>query len=383
MKRLAFFCDGTWNHSDAEHPTNVVKLAQALSLIDRGGVVQMPFYIPGVGNGRGSTRFAKMLDRLGGGAMGWGLTDAMIEAYRTLVFAYEPGDEIYIFGFSRGAFTARTFAGLIRSAGILQRAHIDQVPEALRRYRDRQRDSDGMGRYHPNKPVSSSFRHRFCVPLATGEAEVAWREEQGHERRDLLRIDYMGIWDTVGSLGVPNHWQSAGLFNTRHTFHDTSLSSMMKRARHAVSIDEKRINFAPTTWRNLAELNAASAQNGPAQNGPPFQEQWFPGDHGCVGGGGDLVGLSNATLLWVAEGAQAAGLEFDQSQLDRYHTEVDVKAPLRNMSKPLGFVDNLLKMRQKDRTGPSDPDHVADITKKRLREDFSYRPKTLDKVLPL
>src|SRR6056297_589886 len=98
MKRIVILCDGTWNRSDSKTPTNVVRLAQTLVPVDTLGVVQVPIYIQGVGTGEGVTRLARFQDRVLGGAFGFGLLENIEEAYRHLVFLYEPGDEIHIFG---------------------------------------------------------------------------------------------------------------------------------------------------------------------------------------------------------------------------------------------------------------------------------------------
>jgi uncharacterized protein (DUF2235 family) len=108
MKRIVVLCDGTWNSSDSQTPTNVVRFGQAMQRCDELGVIQVPIYIQGVGTGEGPTKLSRKLDSALGGALGWGLMDNIEEAYRHLIFIYEPGDEIYILGFSRGAYTARS-----------------------------------------------------------------------------------------------------------------------------------------------------------------------------------------------------------------------------------------------------------------------------------
>ena len=111
MKRIAIFIDGTWNRPDAEHPTNVVRLSRCVASHAVGGMPQVVLYSPGVGSGRGNNWAARRMDRLLGGALGWGLTDIIEEVYRNLVFLYQPGDEIMVFGFSRGAFAVRSRRG--------------------------------------------------------------------------------------------------------------------------------------------------------------------------------------------------------------------------------------------------------------------------------
>ncbi|MEM9032139.1 MAG: DUF2235 domain-containing protein [Pseudomonadota bacterium] len=371
MKRIAIFCDGTWNRSDARFPTNVVQLSQATLLRDPvDGTVQQVFYVPGVGTGRGATRLARWHDRILGGAMGLGLNLNLEEAYRSLVFAYEPGDEIYLFGFSRGAFTARSLAGFIRSAGIPDRSQVSRIPEALARYRSLAYDT------HPDHEDSLAFRQSYAPRLFTSPVEADWRFLNGHPPGQPLKIAYLGVWDTVGALGVPGMFQILSwIFNGPHQFHDQSLSRSVEAARHAVAIDERRSTFEPTLWNNLDALNAAG--EGDAR---VFRQEWFPGTHGSVGGGGDIRGLSDAAALWVARGAAGRGLAFDTGVLGAFERETDPRAPLHNQTAPPGAVERLLGRFSRDREGPVDVEDVAAITRKRWAIDRSYRPRTLREV---
>ncbi|MGE0830890.1 MAG: DUF2235 domain-containing protein, partial [Hyphomonadaceae bacterium] len=122
-----------------------------------------------------------------------------------------------------------------------------------------------------------------------------------------LRIRFVGVWDTVGALGIPGNLSF--LSRKKYEFHDTALSRAVQYARHAVAIDERRNSFKPTLWSNLAEINRASLAAGHA---PRVRQAWFPGDHGCVGGGGVSRALSNCALLWVLEGAEEAGLKLSR-----------------------------------------------------------------------
>ena len=133
MKRLAIFCDGTWNQL-AKEPTNVVLGAQMLLPYSDGGTQQLIFYKQGVGT---TYLLHPKIESWLAGAFGLGLFDNVADAYRFLVFNYNTGDEIYIFGFSRGAFTARSLAGLIRKCGIVTRDKLDKVEAAFAFYRER------------------------------------------------------------------------------------------------------------------------------------------------------------------------------------------------------------------------------------------------------
>ncbi|SFE94840.1 DUF2235 domain-containing protein [Roseivivax sediminis] len=380
MKRIAIFCDGTWNRSDAPNPTNVVKLAQAAQRTSSDGHKQVVFYHRGVGTGAGLGRVSKKVDQWFGGAFGAGLTENVQDAYRALVFAYEPGDEIYLFGFSRGAYTARSLAGLIRASSIFDVDHVGAIPEALTRYRSRDEDTK------PDSEASFEFRAKYAPSVVTSEKEADWRRERGRTDFQQLRITYVGVWDTVGALGVPQHLSAlAKVFNKKFDFHDTSLSRSVAAARHAVALDERRVTFPPALWGNVAKLNAEAPSEG---DDVPYRQEWFPGDHGSVGGGGDVVGLSNAALLWIAEGAATQGLEFDVHALNAFETECDHRVSLRNVSEP-GFsvMDKLTRLKLEDRDGPEEPQRAAHSTVARYREPAQnlyervpYRPGSLARV---
>ena len=378
MKRIAICCDGTWNTLNAENVTNVVISAQAILPIGKKGrsnVPQTVYYDEGVGTS--STPIIGKLDKWFGGAFGWGLMKNVEQAYRYLVFNYQPGDEIYIFGFSRGAFTARSLAGLIRNCGIIKQEHAPAIGEAVKLYRDRDA--------HPDADESMEFRARLCPHLYLNDKELAWREKH---RPDLpkptqLTIDYIGVWDTVGAMGVPGHLMVAGLFNRKYAFHDAELSSSVKRARHAVAIDERRRTFAPALWKNLPTLNGRAEVDHYDDDNAHFQQKWFPGEHGGVGGGGYYRGHSHAALLWVLDGASKAGLNLEQTVLVDAQKLVDHRAPLNNMRKTKKFSFANLG-RRKDRAGPQSEHDIFGSAKARwcesadnLPERDLYRPKGL------
>lgn len=372
MKRIAIFCDGTWNRSDAPHPTNVMRLAKATMRVTPDGVTQQVIYVAGVGSGRGTTWLSQAIDRLGGGAFGWGLNANIEEAYWHLAFNYELGDQIYIFGFSRGAFTARSLAGLIRSCGIPSQDNIGRIPGAMAQYQARGEDS------HPDAPASLAFRRGFSPRSSTSDAEVQDRLRH-NLTSELLKIRYLGVWDTVGSLGVPDQLGVSKLFNRKYKFHDQALSRSVVSARHAVSVDERRRNFPPTVWDNLEDLNH---QRG-ALTDEPYQQQWFPGDHGSVGGGGNIVGLSSETLRWVAQGAQAEGLVFTDPMLQRDFDQIEVVGtPLRNTTLQLSGLGTVLALSTMDRPPPRHQGEVSDAAVTRMAQDERYRPRPLKDFVP-
>jgi uncharacterized protein (DUF2235 family) len=265
VKRLIVCCDGTWSEPDQGSVTNVVKVAMAVAERDSSGVEQRVFYNVGLGTTRG--------ERLRGGAFGFRLSQHVRDCYRFLVETYDPGDELYFFGFSRGAYTARSTAGLVRNSGILRREHEDRIGEAYALYRAR-----GAGA-HPRETRASLFRRSFS-----------------HEPD----IHFVGVWDTVGALGIPvlgPGW--VRVVNRRWAFHDTALSTKVKLAYQALAIDERRGPFEPTLW----------TRQGDATN-QVLEQVWFAGVHSDVGGGYADSALSDIPLLWLVDRAAAAGLDF-------------------------------------------------------------------------
>jgi uncharacterized protein (DUF2235 family) len=265
-KRLVVCCDGTWNLPDQRSPTNVTKVALAVAEQDRHGIEQRVFYHHGVGTHR--------WDRLRGGAFGAGLSRDVCDAYRFIVKNYEPGDELFFFGFSRGAFTARSTVGLVRNAGIIRPENIDLVDEAYALYRSRAETKKPRGR----------------------EA-VLFRQAYSHE----TRIRFIGVWDTVGKLGIPvGPTRLIGPINKRFEFHDAELSTDVDAAYQALAIDEKRLPFEPAVWK--VRTDAPSHQQ--------VEQVWFSGVHCDVGGGNPDHRLSDCALLWMVDRAISCGLAF-------------------------------------------------------------------------
>ena len=356
-KRLVFNFDGTWNRLDAVCPTNVVLTAESILPIDPSGVAQLNYYDQGVGTDRG--------DRLRGGVFGRGLTRNLTDAYRNLVFNYTPGDEIFIFGFSRGAFSARSFAGLIRNSGIVRREHAGKTFRAVELYRSRKPGDAPSGR------EAAEFREAYAHPPA--------------------QIAYLGVWDTVGALGIPNYYSIARFFNRKHAFHDCSLSSSVRSARHAVAIDETRRTFEPTLWDNFEQLNRERGKD-PAADDAPYQQKWFSGVHSAVGGGTPSRGLSDHALEWVWEGARRAGLALDSSPDSRlYSLQPDFTQPLDGTDPAAAAAKRRLAVsvwRQAPRAnGPGEVVHVSVSARRRwhapverLPGNAPYRPGALRAV---
>lgn len=275
MRRLVVCCDGTWSTASRTAPTNVVRLHRALAEVGDDGVPQRSCYVEGVGT--------RPLERLLGGVFGFGLSANVQDGYRFLVETFEPGDELFLLGFSRGAYTARSLAGLVRNVGVLRREHVGRQDEAYALYRDRAE--------HP-----------------AGEASTAFRARWSHE----TRIRVVGVWDTVGSLGIPfGGLDLVRRTNRRWQFHDTTLSSRVDAAFHAVAIDERRGPFVPTLWHTEPAA--------PERAGQRVEQVWFSGVHSDVGGGYRGTGLSDLALLWMADRLRECGLALRPERLTPPH----------------------------------------------------------------
>lgn len=374
MKNLIICCDGTWQELSQRFPTNVTRLTRALApTATRGGqtIPQVIFYDDGVGVGTG------VLDkttRILGGALGHGLDRKVLEAYEFLVLNYQPGDRIFIFGFSRGAYTARSVAGLLRQVWILKRENASEIELAIAMYRDHDKDAVETQR----------FRRNFCH---VGEPALETREfDTNAPARTVTKavdqtgwIQFLGVWDTVGSLGIPRGLPFSEQINGKYEFHDTALSRFVWNARHAVAIDERRETFTPTLWTNIDRLNTNAEADGVPYNQRPYQQVWFPGGHGAVGGGESDGGISLAPLLWMMDGALKAGLAFDPEQLADFTGAADPTAPLRTSDRNVGSIV-LGLVGSKDRDGPTRLDEVSDAARKRWKKVPAYRPKSLAKV---
>lgn len=250
--------------------TNVARLFLSVRPRAADGTEQVVRYVPGVGTGP--------LERLRGGVFGFGLSRRVGEAYRFLVDNYRPGDEIWLFGFSRGAFTARSTAGFVRQCSILHRREAGRLREAYRMYRAR------GARYHPDAPEPVAFRAAHSHPS--------------------VRIRFIGVWDTVGALGFPvSPWSPLGILNRPWRFHDTTLSSSVDHARHAVAVDERRGPFRPTMWERSERARPGEQTLGQA---------WFAGVHSDVGGGYDDPGLAQVALAWMIDAAASVGLDVER-----------------------------------------------------------------------
>jgi len=261
MKRIAIFADGTWNSPEKGLATNVLQLARAVQP-EVDGVEQVAFYDWGVGTDR---------KQISGGLSGVGIDKNIMDCYRFIVHNYDPGDQLYFFGFSRGAYTVRSLGGFIRNCGVIRRQHAEKIPAAYQLYRKRTKASG------PNESHAQRFRKDYAVA-------------------DITNIEFVGVWDTVGALGIPlPFWGTLG--EKEFLFHDTQPSKIVQHARHAVAIDENRKDFRPTLWDEKPGLD--------------LLQVWFAGVHSDVGGGYEERGLSHCASRWMIDEAAKCGLQFE------------------------------------------------------------------------
>jgi uncharacterized protein (DUF2235 family) len=275
MKRLVICADGTWNFRDQvddetklRHATNVTKLARAVFPRTSKGVDQIVIYHDGVGTNKG-------LDHVVGGATGDGIEANIRDLYRSIAYNYSDGDELYLFGFSRGAYTVRTLAGFMHHLGLLQKCDDFFVPDLFRAY-EAIKNLDAV-------KADPDFRNLHAV-------------------RPCPAIKFIGVWDTVGALGAAGPLGNL-LNGNRFAYHDIELNSDILNAYQALALDERRVPFKPSLW---------TRPDGWKGN---LEQTWFVGVHCNVGGGYSPDGLANEALHWLIEKAEGFGLEVDDAYL--------------------------------------------------------------------
>ncbi len=291
-RNLVVCCDGTGNvFSPGGAPTNVARLVRALP---RDDTAQVYFYDPGVGTPDGylsegdGLSWKDLLSRMAGLAWGRGIWTNVAEAYGFLVAHYQPGDRIFLFGFSRGAFTARAVGGLIHLCGLMKRGHENLVPSLLQVYRA------------PAGP-------------ARDRAGAALRDAFAHPG---VHVHFTGVWDTVESVGLVRLLAGATITSNR------DVKDTYRHVRHAVALDEQRAPYLPRLYDAPAWPNDAQRS---------FKQVYFCGAHSDVGGSYREDGLANASLHWMVREANVLGLRIDAdalqahavNALDRRHDEVN------------------------------------------------------------
>lgn len=332
MKRIIICMDGTWQSLNQPKLTNIGIIARSIAhketLPDGKEIQQVVIYTHGVGSSMGALAQRGLLEewsasfnRFAGGAFGEGLEDGILDTYLRLAFDYEAGDEIYVFGFSRGAFAARRLSGFINTAGIVSRRHTDKAREGFRLYYR----APGEDATDEQKRAHEEEARNFRLKYGKGD-----RNEDGTRRKtdDVPNITYLGVFDTVAQRGFAEVMASLTPWHEkeRYRFNNRRVARNVLSARHAMAVDEDRIGFPVSLWEGLEEDNMRVGRRA-------YEQRWFVGQHGDVGGG-ESAKLSALALKWIAEGARDAGLRFyatygdDESPLDAALREAGFDAPI-------------------------------------------------------
>ncbi|WP_180982467.1 DUF2235 domain-containing protein [Methylocella silvestris] len=306
-RRIVILCDGTSNRPDDKEEgesaaTNVWKLSEALKSDD----TQTVWYQPGVGTDTSSTakaarRTQNMLSITGaaavtkisamGGAViklvesaaGVGISEAILNGYSEIVRQYQPGDRIYLIGFSRGSFAARCIAGVISRCGLLRADYLYYAPDVVQIYRSRA---------HPQDKIY--LREDMAYPAA--------ENAKPGETAGVVKVEFLGVFDTVASLGFPlwGYWFRVLPIWNNSNF-SASPAKACKAVYHALSMDERRSQFFPMLFE---EPSAASGDD------PVLTQMWFRGAHGDIGGGYGRHEVSDVALEWMMDAMICHGLSF-------------------------------------------------------------------------
>lgn len=333
MANIIICADGTWNRPEEDiekdFPTNVLKLARSIKP-SAGSLKQHVFYDWGLGSYHSN---------MSAGATGRGIHKNILDGYRYIIQNYASGDNIYLFGFSRGAYTVRALCGLINNCGILKRPSAKRIAEAWEMYKSANKKN------HPSGDDAKKFRSDHC-----------------HRSR---RVHFVGVWDTVGALGIP--FSLMGLLEGKDEFYDTKMGSNVSFARHALAIDEQREDFEPTVWSS--------------RSGVDLKQVWFAGVHADVGGsyppdrGNEFI-AADAPLKWMLGEAEKEGLKVEphiKSALTEGSTGKTHKSRnhvyrfKRPLHRPLLIEDK--------------PTKIHPSVKARYLADNSYRPAQLTTLL--
>ncbi|MCW8809969.1 MAG: DUF2235 domain-containing protein [Ignavibacteriaceae bacterium] len=315
-KNIIVCCDGTGNEF-GDRNTNVVKLFE---IIDKIPDKQIAYYDPGVGtfSAPGAiTKTQKFITKLFGLAFGYGITKNIEDAYEYLMDKYEENDYVYLFGFSRGAFTVRALAGMLYKCGLLEKGSNNLIPYATRMYR------------YKSESIAHGFKKTFC------------RECKPH---------FIGVWDTVKSVGI---------IKSRE-FPNAVLNPDVNIGVQALSIDENRRNFKPSLWEKVADSNQY------------IRQVWFAGFHSDVGGSFEDSGLSDIALKWIIDKASKNGLIINGDAFSALKPE-NVKGKMHNLLFPIWW---LLGWTKREIINGS---YVHKTVFERIDQLQSYKPKNLPK----
>lgn len=354
-KRIALFLDGTWNTTNDN--TNVWRLRALTAPVGTDGVRQSIYYNAGLGTQVGS--------KVRGGMFGVGIDDILLETYRWLVENYNDGDDIFIFGFSRGSYTARSLSGFVSRCGVLKPGGPLSIKQLYDRYR--------LGLTVPS--IERLLNH----PPKNPTLEEEWLVRYSR----FVNIKFLGVFDTVGSLGVP---VGISRFKKSHSFLNTSLRTPNIAAAHALAIDEHRPDFAPTLWTRSVPKDPKADQPRPPRSLAEAEQRWFVGAHANVGGGYSNDLLSQRPFAWMMKRAAAQGLSF-RSDVDQFSPKI--RSPV--IDSYGSFLGGFYRYLQREYQRPIGADPIDSSTAvessinetidssvlERWQSDETYRPQNL------
>jgi uncharacterized protein (DUF2235 family) len=354
-KRIAIFLDGTWNTTNDN--TNVWRLRALTAPVGADQVRQSIYYNAGLGTQVGS--------KVRGGMFGVGIDDILLETYQWLVENYNDGDDIFIFGFSRGSYTARSLSGFVSRCGVLKPGGPLSIKQLYDRYR--------LGLTVPS--IERLLNH----PPKNPTLEEDWLVRYSR----FVDIKFLGVFDTVGSLGVP---VGISRFRKSHSFLNTSLRTPNIAAAHALAIDEHRPDFAPTLWTRSVPKDPNADQPRAPRSLAEAEQRWFVGAHANVGGGYSNDLLSQRPFAWMMKRAATQGLSF-RSDVDQFSPTI--RSPIIDSYGSFlgGFYRYLQREHQRPiGAGPVDSSAAVESTInetidssvfQRWQSDETYRPSNL------
>ncbi|KAF2104523.1 hypothetical protein NA57DRAFT_70728 [Rhizodiscina lignyota] len=311
-KKIIICCDGTWDNSDngfekggmfsngsLQSPSNVTHLTRATLPEDENHKAQVVYYQAGVG----STSIS-MLDHLYAGATGAGLSENIREAYGFLANNYMDGDSIFLVGFSRGAFTARSIGGMLGSIGLLTKDGMRNFYDCFSDY-----ENAGVAGYKPKLPIVNKDFTLKADPAKLQSYLDSYRLELLNcGLAQEVEITAIGVWDTVGALGMPIHPWLQNLFGKtafqEYQFYDTTLDNHIQYAFQALALDEHRSAFTPAVWERRDGCQTK------------LKQVWFAGSHSNIGGGSGSpdTSVADISLAWMMSNL-SQWISFDRNYL--------------------------------------------------------------------
>ncbi|MDQ7050973.1 MAG: DUF2235 domain-containing protein [Enterobacterales bacterium] len=312
MKNIIICCDGTGN----EYGSNNTNVVETFALAKKNSK-QITYYDPGVGTGGWEyDESTGGLSAKSDSATGHGLQKNVLDAYQFLMECYEEGDRVYVFGFSRGAFTVRSLAGMLHKCGLLRADNDNLVDYASKIYNTKN-----------NTEIAKGFKKTFA--------------------RDCP-VYFIGVWDTVKSL----------VLNAKKKFHDAKLNPEVSFGYHAVSIDERRKDFPEYLWDVTNKIK-----------GQVIEQVWFAGVHADVGGWYHERGLANISLQWMMKKAKSCGMLVDNKVLNQFKADpYDIQH-----EEYKGF----WRFRGTHKRQIAEGSFIHESVKKRLDKNIGYKPKNL------